>query len=79
MKMAIVSLTSAIMAFVPMALLTLPPLAAGSLSGYSAETEDLSVITIYDAYPKPKNPKSSAPKKVSFPPLLFQHKKKCLK
>jgi len=69
--MAIVSLTSAMLAFVPMALLTLLPLAAGSLSGYSAETEDLSVITIYDAYPKPKNPKSfaSTPKKICYPDL----------
>jgi len=67
--MAISTLATAVMALLPYLLLILFPLAANaSLSGYSAEIEDQSIITIYDAYPKPFNPKTyaAAPKKVCY-------------
>ena len=65
--MAISTLATAVMALLPYLFLILFPLAVNSsLSGYSAEIEDQSIITIYDAYPKPFNPKTyaAAPKKV---------------
>ena len=67
--MAISTLATAMMALLPYLLLILFPLAVNSsLSGYSAEIEDQSIITIYDAYPKPFNPKAyaAAPRKVGF-------------
>ena len=37
--------------------------ASKATSGYSAEDEDQSIVTIFDEYPKPENPKAFATSK----------------
>jgi len=60
--------TFALTALLPFLLLLFPLAVNSSLSGYSAEIEDQSVMTIYDAYPKPFNPKvfAARPKEVCY-------------
>ena len=61
------STTFALTALLPFLLFLFPLAVNSSLSGYSAEIEDQSIMTIYDAYPKPFNPKvfAARPKEVS--------------
>lgn len=63
MKMAAISLLSALTASAFISIFALLPFVSSSSSSpssYSASTENLTVVTIHDAYPKPMNPKAWA-------------------